>query len=84
MLTQTLDQQYLAHTYNRFPLEIVGGKGSLLRGADGREYIDLGSGIGVNGAMPLRRSSAASSMSPTSTTPNRPRSSHRCSANEPA
>ena len=38
MLTQTLDQQYLAHTYNRFPLEIVGGKGSLLRGADGREY----------------------------------------------
>ena len=24
MLTQTLDQQYLAHTYNRFPLEIVG------------------------------------------------------------
>ena len=27
MLTQTLDQQYLAHTYNRFPLEIVGGKG---------------------------------------------------------
>ena len=48
MLTQTLDQQYLAHTYNRFPLEIVGGKGSLLRGADGREYIDLGSGIGVN------------------------------------
>ena len=48
MLTQTLDQQYLAHTYNRFPLEIVGGKGSLLRGADGREYIDLGSGIAVN------------------------------------
>ena len=48
MLTQTLDQQYLAHIYNRFPLEIVGGKGSLLRGADGREYIDLGSGIGVN------------------------------------
>ena len=48
MLTQTLDQQYLAHTYNRFPLEIVGGKGSLLRGADGRDYIDLGSGIGVN------------------------------------
>ncbi len=48
MLTQTLDQQYLAHTYNRFPLEIVGGKGSLLRGADGREYIDFGSGIGVN------------------------------------
>ena len=80
MLTQTLDQQYLAHTYNRFPLEIVGGKGSLLRGADGREYIDLGSGIGVN----IFGSSAASSMSPISTTPNRPRSSRRCSVSGPA
>ncbi len=43
-----MDRQYVAHTYNRFPLQIVGGNGSVLQGADGRDYIDLGSGIGVN------------------------------------
>ena len=48
MNTQQLDRQYVAHTYNRFPLEIAGGKGSTVLGADGREYIDLGSGIAVN------------------------------------
>lgn len=48
MTTQQSDRQYVAHTYNRFPLEIVGGKGSTVYGADGREYIDLGSGIAVN------------------------------------
>ena len=48
MTTQQLDRQYVAHTYNRFPLEITGGKGSTVYGADGREYIDLGSGIAVN------------------------------------
>lgn len=48
MNTQQLDRQYVAHTYNRFPLEITGGKGSTVYGADGREYIDLGSGIAVN------------------------------------
>lgn len=48
MNTQQLDRQYVAHTYNRFPLEISGGKGSTVYGADGREYIDLGSGIAVN------------------------------------
>ncbi|MBQ6430964.1 MAG: aminotransferase class III-fold pyridoxal phosphate-dependent enzyme [Oscillospiraceae bacterium] len=42
------DRRYVAHTYNRFPLEIVSGKGSLVRGGDGRAYIDLGSGIAVN------------------------------------
>ncbi len=44
----TMDRQYIAHTYNRFPLQIVGGQGSALYGADGKTYIDLGSGIGVN------------------------------------
>ncbi len=44
----TMDQQFIAHTYNRFPLHIVGGNGSTLYGADGKNYIDLGSGIGVN------------------------------------
>ena len=41
------DKQFVANTYNRFPVEIVKGKGSLFYDADGKEYIDLGSGIGV-------------------------------------
>lgn len=48
MNTFELDRRYVAHTYNRFPLEFESGKGSLVRGGDGREYIDLGSGIAVN------------------------------------
>jgi acetylornithine/N-succinyldiaminopimelate aminotransferase len=38
----------LANTYKRMPLEIVRGKGSVAYDAQGKEYIDLGSGIGVN------------------------------------
>ena len=41
------DQQYIANTYKRFPVEIVSGSGSVVRDADGKEYIDLGSGIAV-------------------------------------
>ncbi len=41
------DKQYIARTYNRFPVEIVSGKGSVVKDADGKEYIDMGSGIGV-------------------------------------
>jgi len=48
MKTKELDSQYVAHTYARFPVEIVSGKGSLLRDDAGKEYIDLGSGIAVN------------------------------------
>jgi len=43
-----MDATYVANTYKRFPLEIVGGDGALLTGADGKTYIDLGSGIAVN------------------------------------
>ena len=43
----SLDKQYVAGTYGRFPLELVSGKGSLLTAANGKEYIDMGSGIGV-------------------------------------
>jgi len=43
-----MDAAYVANTYKRFPLEITGGSGALLTGADGKEYIDLGSGIAVN------------------------------------
>ena len=42
-----LDKQYIANTYARFPVELVSGKGSLVYGEDGKEYIDMGSGIGV-------------------------------------
>lgn len=42
------DKEYIANTYNRFPVCITHGKGSLLYGSDGKEYIDLGAGIAVN------------------------------------
>ncbi len=42
-----IDKQFVANTYARFPLEIVGGKGSLCYSSGGKEYIDMGSGIGV-------------------------------------
>ena len=42
-----IDKQYVANTYKRFDLEIVSGKGSLVYDETGKEYIDMGSGIGV-------------------------------------
>ena len=42
------DQYYIANTYARFPIEIVSGKGSTVVDRDGKEYIDMGSGIAVN------------------------------------
>ena len=47
MHTFELDQKYVAGTYRRFPVEIVSGKGSLVRDVNGKEYIDMGSGIAV-------------------------------------
>ncbi|MBR7187608.1 MAG: acetylornithine/succinylornithine family transaminase [Clostridia bacterium] len=44
-----MDDAYVAHTYARFPVELVRGKGSLVWDAAGKQYIDLGSGIAVNG-----------------------------------
>ena len=43
----SLDKEYVAGTYGRFPLELVSGCGSVLTAADGKQYIDMGSGIGV-------------------------------------
>ena len=48
MNTSELDRRYLARTYNRFPMELSEGSGSLVRDTDGKTYIDLGSGIAVN------------------------------------
>lgn len=41
------DKQYVANTYNRFPVELVNGKGSKVYDKNGKEYVDMGSGIGV-------------------------------------
>ena len=48
MNTIEKDQAYIAPTYARFPVEIVSGKGAKLYDANGKEYIDMGSGIAVS------------------------------------
>ena len=49
MNVKELDSTYVAHTYGRFPVQLVKGKGSLAWDENGKEYIDMGSGIAVNG-----------------------------------
>ena len=49
MNVKELDKQYVASTYARFDLQLVKGKGSLVYDEKGNEYIDLGTGIAVNG-----------------------------------
>ena len=41
------DQQYIAGTYARFPVALTEGKGSRVWDDEGKEYIDMGSGIAV-------------------------------------
>lgn len=48
MSIKELDQKYVANTYARFPIELVSGKGSKLYDNNGKEYIDMGTGIGVS------------------------------------
>lgn len=43
----SMDKEYVAGTYGRFPIALVDGKGSIAKDPDGVEYIDMGSGIGV-------------------------------------
>ena len=43
----SLDKEYVAGTYGRFPVELVSGKGCVMTDTNGKEHIDLGSGIGV-------------------------------------
>ena len=47
MSITAIDKEYVAGTYGRFPVELVSGKGSIVKDTAGKEYIDLGSGIGV-------------------------------------
>ena len=42
------DESYIAHTYARFPITLVSGKGSLVTDENGKEYIDMATGIAVN------------------------------------
>lgn len=42
------DGEFIAATYARFPIVISEGKGSLIKDEEGKEYIDLGTGIAVN------------------------------------
>lgn len=42
------DNGNLMPTYGRFPVALLSGKGATAVGDDGRQYIDFGSGIGVN------------------------------------
>ncbi len=42
------DKAYVANTYARFPICITSGNGSILRDENGKEYIDMASGIAVN------------------------------------
>ncbi len=48
MSFKNIDKEYVAGTYGRFDLELVSGKGSLVYDVNGKEYIDLATGIAVN------------------------------------
>ena len=45
---KSIDKEYVANTYARFPLLIKEGKGSLVYDENGKEYVDLATGIAVN------------------------------------
>ena len=40
-------EQYVLHTYNRFPVVLEKGEGVWLTDADGKQYLDFGAGIAV-------------------------------------
>ncbi len=43
-----LTHDFVAHTYARFPIALVRGKGARVWDADGKEYLDFVAGIAVN------------------------------------
>ena len=43
-----IDREYIANTYARFPIVLKEGKGARVFDDEGKEYIDLGTGIAVN------------------------------------
>lgn len=48
MSITSLDNTFVASTYGRFPIELDHGKGAKLYDTNGKEYIDMGTGIAVN------------------------------------
>lgn len=48
MNIKEIDNTYVAHSYNRFDVTLVKGKGATAFDENGKEYIDFTSGIGVN------------------------------------
>lgn len=50
IMSQTIEQfdKYVMHTYGRLPVVLENGIGECMTDENGREYIDFGSGIGVN------------------------------------
>ena len=45
---RALEKRYVMQTYGRNEIALVSGEGARLRDSEGKEYIDLTSGIGVN------------------------------------
>ena len=45
---KSADKEFVANTYGRFDIELTHGSGSYLYDINGKEYIDLASGIAVN------------------------------------
>ena len=92
MNTRNSTAKYIAGTYARFPVVLTHGKGSLVWDEDGKEYIDMGSGIAVNafgvadgsGFPPSPPSWGGSSTARTSTSPSRTPCSPSSSAPAPA
>ena len=48
MNTKEKDLQYIMHTYGRYDVALKSGKGAVAFDEDGKRYIDVSSGIGVN------------------------------------
>lgn len=47
MNTRELEKKYIFQTYNRFPLEIVKGRGKYLWDVNGKKYLDFFTGLSV-------------------------------------
>ena len=48
MNTKEKDQKYIMHTYGRYDVALKSGKGAVAYDENGKKYIDVSSGIGVN------------------------------------
>ena len=44
---KAIDRHYVSNTYARFPVQLVSGKGALAWDENGKQFVDMGTGIGV-------------------------------------